>query len=204
MSAWTESDWNALAAIVFQPDYPGNPASRGIVEAPNGDGALDKAKKFSHVATKYIVQCRREVRDTLNYFLDMAHHEAINIWAFGDMPLAMEPRREHGALRVLEYPAGVGGHLHTDFDLFSVNLWRSCPNPGLGGTPYHMGEIGELLGLGSAEPHYVEPLPVVQKALVYFAIPDHAACLPSGVTVGDWLNERIARSRVQTTKGNTP
>jgi hypothetical protein len=116
------------------------------------------------------------------------------------VPPEFRPDFSAGALRVLEYPAGEGGHLHTDFDLFAVNLFRNVPNPGLGGTPYHMGEISELIGLGPAEPHYVAPLPVPQMALVYFAIPNHAAVLPDPFegkpdTVGAWLGRRIARSR---------
>jgi isopenicillin N synthase-like dioxygenase len=34
-----------------------------------------------------------------------------------------------------------------------------------------------------------------QYSIVYFAIPDHDATLPSGVTVGKWIDERIKRSR---------
>lgn len=36
-----------------------------------------------------------------------------------------------------------------------------------------------------------------QYSVVYFAIPDHEAVLPSGVTVGKWLEERISRSRYE-------
>lgn len=34
-----------------------------------------------------------------------------------------------------------------------------------------------------------------QYSIVYFAIPDHDAVLPSGLTVGKWIDERIKRSR---------
>ena len=45
--------------------------------------------------------------------------------------------------------------------------------------PYlHIGEIGELVGLGPATPHRVPARPYVQRSIVYFAIPDHAARLP--------------------------
>ncbi len=34
-----------------------------------------------------------------------------------------------------------------------------------------------------------------QFSIVYFSIPDHGAVLPNGVTVEDWLQERLSRSR---------
>lgn len=36
---------------------------------------------------------------------------------------------------------------------------------------------------------------LLPESIVFFAIPDHAAVLPSGETVGEWLEERLARSR---------
>lgn len=211
MTTFTQADYDTLAALVFRPDYPGNATARGVVEAPNGDpAALDSGKRYSHVAEKYLRQYSRDVPGAsgrvaqLGHFLERTEEIAWNIALQLGVPEEFLPSFEHSALRVLEYPAGVGGHLHTDFDLFAVNLWRSCPNTGLGGAPYHMGEIGELVGLGPAEPHHVEPLPVPQQSLVYFAIPDHAAVLPrnkcrhwdgADATVGQWLQERIAKSR---------
>ncbi len=115
---------------------------------------------------------------------------------------------------------GAGTAERTDFDLFTIVLWRShpadleltqpneCPsagrclarsiNPGL-----HIGEIGELVGLGPATPHRVPARPYAQKSIVYFAMPDHGAVLPPSEkqaaghawTVGAWLKERVARSR---------
>jgi hypothetical protein len=42
---------------VFRPDYPGFASARGVIEAPNGDpSAKDTAKRYSHVATKYLNQ----------------------------------------------------------------------------------------------------------------------------------------------------
>lgn len=89
--------------------------------------------------------------------------------------------------------AGAGTAEHTDIDLFTLNLWRSTPEDHeqetythdggtqwARGTPvYHMGELGEIIGLGSAVAHRVPARPYTQRALVYFAIPDHAARLPS-------------------------
>lgn len=67
---------------------------------------------------------------------------------------------------------------------------------------YNLGEIGELIGLGKAPLHSVVPQPVSQYSIVYFAMPAHSAqfnTVDGGVlqrgTVGEWLKERIARSR---------
>jgi hypothetical protein len=192
---WSRNDYDTLAALVFRDDYPGNFATRGVAEIPNGDGKVDDGKKIAHVAHKY--RTKGEPWE-LQRALSRAHWDACEIAQELGVSFDMLPRQEFCALRVLYYPANVGGHLHTDFDLFAVNLWRSHPNPGLGGGRYHIGEIGELVGLGPVEPHYVAPLPVVQLALVYFAMPSHDAILPSGQSVGQWVAERIARSRVRT------
>lgn len=199
---FTKNDYDALAAIVFRPEYPGNATARGVVEAPNGDGKLDAQKRYAHVAVKYLRQMGdagmtwgQQIR--LMGFLDRAHDEAVRVARHsGLIPEAYMPSYEHGALRVLEYPVGVGGEPHTDFDLFTLNLYRDVSNPGLPPDLVHMGEIGELVGCGPATPHRVDPLPTPQHSIVYFAIPDHAAVLPTGVTVGEWIAERIARSRV--------
>lgn len=36
-----------------------------------------------------------------------------------------------------------------------------------------------------------------QYSCVFFAVPDHEAALPSGMTVGDWMDERKKRSRYE-------
>ncbi len=116
---------------------------------------------------------------------------------------------------------GAGTAEHTDPNLFTIVLWRSHPadlergtdgrntwyvgkgpgfkqasdaetlSPGL-----HIGAIGELVGLGPATPHRVPARPYAQKSLVYFSVPDHAALLPDGRTVGAFLYEWKKRSRV--------
>lgn len=140
--------------------------------------------------------------------------------------------------------AGAGSAEHTDFDLFTILCWRSTPEDleitpdrdfGISYTkkacayharsearkidPHlHIGELGELVGLGPATPHRVPARPYAQRSIVYFAMPDHAARLPCascqnhaaphnhpyfgktcgfGLTVGEWVAERIARSRVK-------
>jgi hypothetical protein len=180
---WNRETYDRLHSLVFREGYPGY--RPGVREVPNGDGRVDQMP-YLHDGARLQLEC----------FLRAAHAEAVDI-AMSLGLKAFLPEFETGALRVLEYPAGVGGASHTDFDLFAVNLWRSCPNPGLGVGRYHIGEIGELVGLGKAQPHSVEPLPEPQLSLVYFAIPPHEAVLPNGLTVGAWLAERVARSRVQ-------
>ncbi len=128
---------------------------------------------------------------------------------------------------------GAGTAEHKDFDLFTIVLWRSHPadlerlaipydrpqcvtdnpavldriSPGL-----HIGELGELVGLGAATPHRVPARPYAQRSLIYFASPAGAAPLPAPVTFpadarhpartvatcGEWQVERTARSRVYT------
>lgn len=199
---FSQSDYDTLASLVFRPDYPGYRPN--VVESPHGDGVLDAQKKFAHVATKYLANYGpdAEGRPDMTWddyqcfiYLRRAYNRALVIAAGFGMSSVFWPRFDVGTLRVLDYPPGTGGALHTDFDLFTINLWRNVPNIGLPPGEVHVGELGELLGLGPATPHYVEPLPVRQLSLVYFATPSHDAVLPSGETVGEWINERMKRSR---------
>lgn len=195
MTLFTEQDYAALHRIVFRGDYPGyRPA---VVESPNGDTKLDEGKKFAHIATKYLATYKDGWdRSVLLHHLHMAHNRACEVAVqSGLVPEAFLPSFEHGALRVLEYPPMASSAYHTDFDLFTLNLYRNVPNMGLGQDPVHMGELGELIGLGSARGHQVFGQCNVQHSLVYFAIPAPFSVLPDGRTVGTWLNERITRSR---------
>jgi hypothetical protein len=231
---FTAADYAALAAIVFRHDYPGFATARGVVEAPNGDpGARDTGKRYSHVALKYLQRydsAGPTEHEMLRFYLDRAFARATAVATALGVPETFMPSFEHGALRVLEYPPGAGSHTHTDFDLFTLACWRDRPeglvrqvpdmlpgqiipaysladldkvDPGL-----HLGELGELIGLGPATPHKVVSIrgggaemllgPAgcpSQHSIVYFAIPDHAAVLHGGTTVGEWLAERLARSR---------
>lgn len=200
-SLFTAADYQRLHALVFHPDYPGNATARGIVEAPNGDStARDTEKRYSHVACKYLQQyepANRTDAVMLENYLYRAYNRAVTVALRFGVPEAFLPSFEHGALRVLEYPAGAGASArHTDFDLFTLNCYRNLPNPGLPATEVHMGEIGELIGLGAATSHEVITLPdTSQHSIVYFAIPDHGAMFTGGGTVGEWLKERMSRSR---------
>jgi len=207
--------YNALHAAVFRPDYPG--WKPDVVEAPNGDGRLDMHKRYAHVATKYLrawaPSSRRDraLKDLLSETLCEAFQHAWIVARRLGVTEAYLPDLDACALRVLEYPPGVGGESHTDFDLFTTLCYRDDPaglvrtqapgadldafDPGL-----HIGEIGELVGLGPATPHYVRLLDKPQRSIVFFALPSHDAVLsgePGGwLTVGGWLAERMARSRV--------
>ncbi len=209
----------ALATLFDAPGgYAGYKPSEK--EAPNSDGRVDAAKRYLHVALKY------NPPDWARDFLAVAHFAACEIAERIGVPDAFMPRVENGTLRVLEYPAGSGTVEHTDFDLFTVNLWRSTPEdherhepdgpyydarwvPGRG-QGWHTGRIGELVGLGPATPHRVPARDYSQRALVYFAMPAMAARFPNEVRVADaagemrtvrtvkeWLDVVYAQSRVQ-------
>lgn len=192
-------DWAELS-FLFRVDYAGYKPT--VREIPNGDGKVDAEKRYLHVALKY------NPPEWAIGYLARAHFEACRVAEELGVPAEFYPRVADGTLRVLDYPAGAGSAEHTDFDLFTVNLWRNSrsnvvvtdtdPSPHAS-TALHIGEIGELVGLGRATSHYVKPSAGRQQSIVYFAMPDHAAVLPhrdEGPTVGQWLKERYARSRV--------
>jgi hypothetical protein len=214
---FTKQDYNALHSLVFSAGYPGYKPT--VREIPNGDGKIDQDKRYAHVADKYLRNLSPEPdsTDTLYRYLETAHSLACRVAEVLEVPQEFMPYLPECALRVLEYPAGVGGHAHTDFDLFTLSLYRSEPdrlrlgkesvgserslrvwdarklNPGL-----HIGELGELIGLGEATNHHVEPSDQVQYSIVYFALPKPGATLADGRTAGKWLSERYLRSRVGT------
>jgi hypothetical protein len=230
---FSAADYAALAAIVFRPDYPGNATARGVVEAPNGDpAARDTGKRYAHVAVKYLPTEYgdwTEDHDWLYWKLSQAHARAVTIANALGVPREFMPSRSAGALRVLEYPPGAGSAPHTDMDLFTLNLWRNMPTQvNSSDLPahvrdveprMHIGELGELIGMGPATRHEVAPCHQVQHSIVYFAIPNHAAVLSDhplakaaagsdypnilvrGKTVGEWLAERLARSRYTAGEG---
>lgn len=231
-----EDEAGELSRIVFDSRPPimpnGWPGYKPSVrEVPNGDGRVDAGKRYAHVALKYLAQIPEScLRSHLEALLARAHFFACRVAEALNVPAEFYPRVADGTLRIVEYPAGVGGEEHTDMDLFTVPCYRSDASalkvernyvrdrladalalcPGL-----HVGEIGQLVGLGPANVHYVEPRPVPQRSIVYFAMPNHVARLPvdlctcprpdwhghtwkcvAGKTVGEWLTERYARSRV--------
>jgi hypothetical protein len=176
----------------------------GFVSFPN----VDETKRYLHVAEKY------HPPEWARVYLARAHWEACKVADALGVPDAYYPRPENGTLRVLEYPPGAGSAEHKDFNLFTILCYRSHPEDlevyttsgmrtleecerykaGLAKSPgLHIGEIGELVGLGPATPHRVPARPYAQQSIVYFALP-----ATRNQTVKEWLDERIARSRVYT------
>jgi hypothetical protein len=201
------NDYNHMRRLFRVTGYPGyRPA---VVELPNGDGKADTGKRYLHIALKY-----DPPKWALRY-LAMAHLEACRVAEAIGVPDAFYPKVENGTLRVLEYPAGAGSAEHTDFDLFTVHCYRDRPEDFVRLDPVdpraervsqdvHIGELGEIVGLGRATRHYVPERPYRQKAIVYFAMPAMDARLtgaPPGwtmPTVKQWLNDRLDRSRMYT------
>ena len=192
------SDYARLHALVFSEGYPGYRPN--VREVPNGDGRVDAEKRFAHVATKYLAADTDLSRAAaLEKYLLVAHARALEIAKYMCVPERLWPALDACALRVLEYPPGVGGERHTDFDLFAVNCYRNQRGAIVGddGLPasqeVHLGDLAEIFGLGPAFPHRVlHGLSFAQHSIVYFALPAHDATM----TVGQWLAERVKRSRV--------
>lgn len=192
-------DYRALYSLFDAPDYAGYKPT--VREAPNGDGVVDNEKRYLHVALKY-----NPPAFAIKY-LARAHFEACRVAEALKVPDAFYPRVENGTLRVLEYPEGAGSAEHTDFDLFTVHCYRSDPQDfeilsevdpraAAVNTHCHIGQIGELVGLGEATRHRVPARPYRQFSIVYFAMPTGEALLPEGRTVNEWLADRYAKSRV--------
>lgn len=185
MTLFNQEDYNRLSTL-FRSDYPGyKPTTR---ELPNGDGVVDQGKKYLHVALKY---------NPPGWAVDLLEQAWVNCKLSalhrGCLHAAL-PTFYDSALRVLYYPAGEGSAEHTDFDLCTLNCFRSFD---LGFPEMHIGEIGEMLGMGPAMPHSVPALDVPQFSIVFFGIPQHGLRLPDGRTVGEYLSERVSRSRVE-------
>lgn len=204
---FTETEYNKLHGLVFREDYSGYKPT--VLEIPNGDGKVDAEKRYAHVATKYFTTQQQRV--DMMPFLQKAHGTAMEIARAIRMPSEFFPQLETSSLRVLEYPPGAISNEHCDFDLFTLMLYRDQPDrfvsKDLGNQTLrymrhynlqaHMGELGTAIGLGEATPHSVLPSETAQHSIVYFAIPAWSAMLASGVTVKDWLNSRMARSRTE-------
>jgi hypothetical protein len=198
MKLFTSLD-HAKLCTLFGPGYAGyKPA---VLEAPNGDGNIDAAKRYLHVALKY------DPPAWAREYLARAHFEACRIAEAIGVPDKYYPRVENGTLRVLEYPPGAGSAQHTDFDLFTVHCYRSTPEDFIVADAVdaraaavdpdvHFGDIGQEIGLGRATRHRVPARPYAQQAIVYFAMPANGARMPDGTCAIDWIADRYARSRV--------
>ncbi len=213
MSLFSAADYAALAAIVFRPDYPGNATARGVVEAPNGDAnARDTGKKYAHISDQYLDALphgrNNDAVKVLDEYMYQAFIRACQVAEALDVPMAFWPRLEFGCLRVLEYPPGAGSAPHTDVGLLTLNLYRDQPEKlltyatgvhddwsSVGVPPYHLGRLAREIGIGTAAPHRVDPSTTSQHSIVYFAVPNHDAMLPSGQRLGNWLDREMAKMR---------
>jgi len=222
MTPFTSADYLALHRVVFALDMNGKPRWPGyrpeVVEIPNGDGRADAQKRYAHVKTAYRWRApciEIEAWGVVGRYFERAFARACEVAVELGIPPAFWPAREACALRVLEYPPMVGGERHTDFDLFTLNLYRSdggtCMEVdersqawlGIEQAPegVHLGELYDLItgspsGREQATVHRIDSDTRCQFSLVFFALPSHTAVLPDGRKVGDWLSERYARSRV--------
>ena len=194
-----------LSEIVFNSDYPGYKPE--VKEIPNGDGKVDVGKRYAHIAPKYFENWDNSYRITLeNYYIKLFNHARLIAESL-EVPLEYRPNYNASCLRILYYPEGEGGNDHTDFDLFTMMVYRDQPDKFIStgeGVPdnirsvypqLHYGELMEEIGMGTPHSHRIEPSYKPQLSAVFFALPNHRAKLPSGLTVGEWLEERYSRSR---------
>lgn len=196
----TASDYHRLHSLVFKPNYPGYKPN--VIESPNGDGKKDIGKRYAHINYSYMTFTDI---DTVFYeYLNKCHQYALDMSVRLGIPQDFWPNPTKSTLRVLEYPPGSTSVEHTDFDLFTVNLYRNTDNLRVTNTSYprpvdiHYGEMLEIINpTYTATSHLVDANKdgLTQYSLVYFAIPNHNAVLPNGMMVKDWLEERIPRSR---------
>jgi hypothetical protein len=203
----TARQFEELSTFAFSSQNPGfKPA---VIESPNGDGVWDAQKQYAHIALKYFDRCTpSHVRVAYLLALD----EANRIIRRMGLPAGVVAG-DDSTLRLLRYPPGATTAPHTDFDLFTLSLYRSHVGAFVYRQAYepellskarqfspgiHFGELmTEILGdfHAPATRHETVALDVPSFSAVFFVIPPHEYVLPSGLTVGEWLKERIARSR---------
>jgi hypothetical protein len=204
MMRFNEAEYEEIASHAFRSDYAGyRPA---VQESPNGDGVWDEGKRYAHVALKY------NPNGALMVYFWRAYNEALHVCRALGVPGRLFPAQSECCLRILDYPPGAGSATHTDFDLFTLQLYRDRPEGFVrqrGETPsdkagswredddqvsagIHWGEMAEVAGFRRATPHFVRPLDVRQRSIVFFVLPSPDAAL---ITAGEWLAERYGRSR---------
>lgn len=215
MSILDSGEYIRLHSAVFREGYPGYKPN--VVESPDGDGKWDAEKHYAHVAAKYLENYDGLDSKYLSSILSKLTNEARFIALALDVPRAFWPTRKYSALRILEYPPRATAAPHTDFDLFTLMCYRNSPenfvycDVDLSGNSdrylteanklneqIHFGEILEIICTKyKATRHQVvaDPQDRTQYSAVFFGIPDHAQMLPTGITVGEWIDERISRSR---------
>jgi len=202
----TKADYDTLHYIMFQDDYPGYKPN--VIEAPNRDGKLDSHKRYAHIATKYLNEYKNaHNRRILRSYLDKGHKLALEVYNQLSIPVEFKPDIERSALRILEYPPGSITHPHCDFNLFTLSLYRNLPECfryTLLSPPEHIrklnqqihyGELMKEIGIADPSEHEVIKSNETQYSIVYFVIPAWESMLPSGETVGVWLDRNIKLAR---------
>jgi len=208
MSVLTPNEYEKLAEFAFS---EGNPGYRPTVtESPDGDGVWDDAKKYAHISPKYMKAApESEAKAYAQKIYDRSFEEAARVCGELAVPKEFFPGPD-STLRVLYYPSWASSSAHTDFDFFTLCMFRdrtegfryldkkTLPelqkareiSPGI-----HFGELyQEVLGVKPTK-HEVVGLPLPQKSAVFFVVPPHESVLLSGTSVGNWMAERKHRSR---------
>ncbi len=190
----THPQFERLKAYAFSERNPGYRPE--VQEAPNGDGVWDAQKKYAHVAPKYgLGPLGLLYRDLVN--------EATGICIRLGIPSQFFPDYD-STIRVLDYPPGATSAPHTDFDMFTMCLYRdvdafrylSAKPPEAEDFPgLHFGELFTEITGREATRHEVIATEKPQWSAVFFVMPPLGAVLPSGLSVGEWLQERKERSR---------
>lgn len=193
----THKQYQHIHTLTFgDPEYAGYKPN--VQESPNGDGVWDDKKRYAHVAPKY------NPSSWLRAYYNAAFNEALRVHALLGFPGYLRPSWTECCLRILEYSPTAFSAEHTDFDLFTLQLYRDWrpgfvrvgevrPGDDEASEGIHFGEMAEVAQLRPAMRHAVRPNPFkITRSIVFFALPDRDAPL---VYAGDWLDERYARSR---------
>ena len=178
-----------------------------IQESPNGDGVWDTNKRFAHVAPKYF---NDETPKFVHTEYAFQRYLALHACRLLEIPKEFHPGPDC-TLRVLDYPPGATSPPHTDFTMFTLRVWRDDVDAFryLGDVDPNLASIrkrfpgihfGELIAeidpkRFTATEHEVVATEHPQSSCVFFVMPNLSAILPSGLSVGDWLDERKSRSR---------
>lgn len=207
-------EFGFLSSYLFDPTWPGY--TPDVLEAPNGDSRVDTHKRYSHLSPKYINAAKDlgRLTDGAIDYLSNVYCDALRRATQVCADLQWCKPGPDSTLRALIYPINVGGEKHVDFDLMTLQIWRSHRegfkredlwdpmnraqqltverNHGI-----HFGRFAEELYDVPPTPHWVDPAPFEQRSLVFFVVPEHSVYLPpSKCTVGEYLKEFKTRARV--------
>lgn len=212
----TDTQMFTLLNTVFRDEWPG--FKPNVIESPDGNAQWDTEKLYSHINKAYYSKVDHGKQWVFNTPMEIhkqwchyARHVAMRL----GVPPEFWPQDEDSTIRILMYPPGASTARHTDFDLFTLPMYRNITECYTGVfdedtifeevNTFQRLHIGELLHeinpTFKATPHFVKPdeRRRWQYSAVFFAIPDHHAMLPNhGPTVGEWLEERKGRSRRET------